>query len=225
MVVVFGFTPRRRAWAFAQMALARPLLMRIPGMRFSKLMGTGRGLGFTLAPDWDRYALLTVWESEADARRFLDGSRFMRRYRRRARSVSHIILRTLSSHGAWNGRNPFLPASGGDPAGPLAILTRATIRPSRLRAFWREVAPVGARLAEADGLLGSIGIGEAPFIRQATLSIWRDLEAMRAFAYRAGDHRDVVRRTRDEGWYSEDLFARFAVVERSEIFPDGVGHP
>ena len=204
------------------MGLARPLLRGVPGLRFAKLMGSGRGIGFTLAPDWERYALLAVWEDEEDARRFIDSSPLMRRYRKGARSVSVTILRTLAAHGAWNGTNPFLPSSTARwHEGPIGVLTRATIRTSRLRAFWGEVAPVSRELAEAHGLLFSIGIGEAPLVRQATFSIWSDAEAIKAFAYRGAEHRTVIGRTRNEGWYAEELFARFAVVEQSEIFQNG----
>ncbi|MEP7219082.1 MAG: hypothetical protein ABI876_09205 [Bacteroidota bacterium] len=221
-LTVFQFSGRlRRLWAFAQMGLARPLLRNVPGLRFHRLMGMGRGIGFSALPDPGRYAVLGVWESHADARRFLDDSRFIRRYRRHAAAVATVALATISAHGTWGGSNPFLPISSRseDPSGPVAVLTRARIRLSRLRAFWSFVAPVRAELAAADGLQTSVGVGEAPLILQATFSIWRDVAAMEAFAYRMGDHREAVRRTRDEGWYAEELFARFAVVERSEIFP------
>ncbi len=220
-LTVFRFARGARFWAFAQMAFARPLLRNVPGLRFHRLMGAGRGLGFTRKPDWGRYALLAVWDSEASARAFLDSSRFIRRYRGRAAGSATAVLRTLSAHGAWDGANPFLPAAplpaGGD--GPLAVLTRATIRPGRLRAFWQQVAPVSRARAGADGLVASIGIGELPFVRQATFSLWRSAEDMQAFAYRSPEHRQVVRRTRDESWYREDLFARFAVVETLGEFP------
>lgn len=223
MLTLFTFPQNRRAWAFAQMAFARPLLRRVPGLRFRKLMGTGQGIGFTRQPDWNRYALLTVWEDEGTARNFLATSRFMDRYRRNACRASTLLLRTLQAHGSWNGQNPFLPALPAEhriaQQEPLCVLTRATIRPQRLNAFWQMVEPVGSRLAEADGLRGSVGIGELPFIRQATLSIWESEEQMKAFAYRSGPHKTVVSRTHREQWYSEDLFARFRIIEQIGAFP------
>lgn len=219
-VTVFRFPPRSRVWAFSQMAFARPLLSGVPGLRFHRLMGAGRGLGFTLAPDWGRYALLAVWESHERAAGFLAGAAFMRRYRRKAASESTVVLRTLSANGAWDRRNPFLPAIDAAEAGSgeIAVLTRATIRPSRLGAFWRQVPVVSEALRRAPGLVWSIGIGEAPLLRQATLSVWRDADAVRDFAYASGPHREVVRRTRAERWYSEDLFARFSVLDRTDLF-------
>jgi heme-degrading monooxygenase HmoA len=218
-LTVFSFPQGERFWAFSQMALSRPLLAGIEGMRFRKLMGTGRGRGFTRSPDWSRYAFLAVWDREEQARGFLDGSRFMRRYRRHTAEISTVILATVAAHGTWNGRKPFGPPAADTGGGALGVLTRATIRPARLRAFWERVDPVSAGLNDVPGLIASVGIGEAPFIRQATFSLWESTEAMQEFAYRSPEHREVVRRTRAEGWYSEDLFARFHVLDIIGRFP------
>jgi heme-degrading monooxygenase HmoA len=206
------------------MAFARPLLRNVPGLRFWKLLGTGAGSSFSSSPDWGRYAMLGVWESEAAARAFLRDSRLMLHYRNRIERSATVILRTLSAHGAWDGSNPFLPVDpvetgAGSMPGMLGVLTRATIRPRHLRAFWRDVPAASRALEKAPGLVASIGVGELPLIRQATFSLWRDTEAMKRYAYGTAEHREVIERTRREGWYSEELFARFAVIDIIGEFP------
>jgi hypothetical protein len=42
------------------MGSARAELARVAGMRFWKLLGTGKGNGFSLRPDFSRYGLLAV---------------------------------------------------------------------------------------------------------------------------------------------------------------------
>lgn len=208
---LYGFSGATRVWAFAQMGFARPRLAGVEGLRFWKLVGSGRGGGFSLRPDWSRYGLVAVWREPEAADAFFDGSPLAREYRDRADEVWTVRLVPTSGHGAWSGANPFLPLS---PArgGPVAVLTRATIRWRRLAAFWSAVPAAGRALDDAAGLIASVGIGEAPFVRQATFSFWQSEASMRAFAYETPGHREVVRRTREERWYAEELFARFAPV-------------
>ena len=42
---------------------------------------------------------------------------------------------------------------------------------------------------------------------------WQDQQAVRDFAYALPAHRAVIEQTRQTGWYSEELFARFAVTD------------
>ena len=77
------------------------------------------------------------------------------------------------------------------------------------REFGRAGRPVDQSLRGADGLLAVVGIGEAPRGRLGTFSLWRSFADARAFAASQPHHREVVRRTRAEGWYGEELFARF----------------
>lgn len=218
-LTIFHFGPGKRLWAFMQMGLARPFLKNQPGLRFFKLLGSGRGKVFSLRPDWRRYAFLGVWENEAAARNFLANSTFMDRYKAHSKRQASIILRTISAHGKWDGQNPFLPVGAAYQNGQVAILTRATIRPRRLGAFWRQASIVNDYFDKAPGLISSIGVGEAPFVRQATFSIWESLDQVKEFAYGENEHRQTIRRVREEAWYSEELFARFAVVEIDQPFP------
>ncbi|HEX5492963.1 MAG TPA: monooxygenase, partial [Mycobacteriales bacterium] len=74
--------------------------------------------------------------------------------------------------------------------------------------------PVAGQLRTAPGLLLALGIGEAPVGVQGTFSLWRSSGALHDFAYRCGTaHAEVVRRTPTSGWYAEELFARFAVLD------------
>ena len=214
-MVVASFHLVRHAGAFeptARLLLDRRALRRVPGLRFGRLLGTGEGQTMTTSAHLHRWAAFAVWDDVADLVRFRDHHPLSRRWDR-AEERFDVQLRPLGSRGTWDGVDPFAgqdPAAGHD--GPVAVLTRATVRWRRLPAFLRAVPPVDAHLASVDGLLQAAGVGEWPIGRQATFSMWRDTEAVQRFSYRSAEHVEVVRRTRDEDWYGEELFARFAPV-------------
>ncbi|WP_245740251.1 spheroidene monooxygenase [Nonomuraea maritima] len=196
--------------AMRHMAFDRPLLRRTEGLTFWRLLGTGRGRSMSLGADLRRWALYAVWRGPADLEEFLATSPIAARWRSEARESWHVRLTPLAARGAWAGRNPIAIEGGaGGVQGPVAVLTRASIRFSRLAAFYRSVPAVDELLRRQDGCLASIGMGEWPLARQATFSLWRDSASVRAFAYRGAEHQQVIERVRSHDWYAEELFARF----------------
>jgi hypothetical protein len=198
--------------AFAHMALDGMRVRRQPGLRFVKLLGTGRGRTFTPRDaDPHRWAALTVWDDELAAAAF-DAGPVVASWRRIADEEWTAHLRPLASQGRWSGREPFGRPEPQTWSGPVAALTRARLALRRAARFWRAVPPVSADLHRTPGLLLALGIGEAPIGLQGTFSLWQSPAALNAFAYARTPHTDVIRRTGEEGWYTESLFARFAVL-------------
>lgn len=207
--------PWRVPSALRRMATDRVALRDTPGLQFAKLVGTGDGTTFSPRDaDVRTWGLVAAW-TDADASRSFEGHPTPRGWRRIAEEEWRGDLGCLRTRGEWSGRTPFssrLDLQGWE--GPVASLTRARLRPSSMATFWRAVPPVVADLGEGDdrGPLLRVGIGEAPIGLQGTFTIWPDSAALDAFAYRRGPHRAAITATRELCWYSEELFARFAVL-------------
>ena len=199
--------------ALLAMALHRLPMLFQKGCTFYKLLGSGRNGTFDLQPDWQQWGLLACWATKEDFDNFYRRSFVAAWWRLLGREKWTILCHPLQSHGKWDGKEPFDNSNIKDYTGPIVVLTRATIRISRLKNFWSHVDEVANLMANASGYITSFGIGEAPVYRQATFSIWQSLDDVKAFAYTSREHAEVIKLTRSENWYSEELFARFRPIE------------
>ena len=199
-----------RLWAFSQMATARFELRAIRDLQTYKLCGSGIGEGFTPIPNTAVYAILATWPDHDAARRAMMGTAVYRRYRARADEALTIFLTPASARGAWAGTEPFSPQDV-TLDGPVAALTRATVKPSVALKFWGQEPAISRAIGADPNVMFKIGIGEVPWMQQVTFSVWPDTETMADFARRDGPHARAIKAVRDGGWFREELYARFRV--------------
>ncbi|WPU91280.1 DUF3291 domain-containing protein [Mucilaginibacter sabulilitoris] len=216
--MIVSLTIVRYRKLFIPLALLAMALHRLPmlfqkGCTFYKLLGSGRNGTFDLQPDWQQWGLLACWDTREDFDNFHKQSFVAAWWRILSREKWTILCRPLQSHGKWDGKEPFDNSNIKDHTGPIVVLTRATIRMNRLKNFWSHVDEVANLMISAPGYITSFGIGEAPVYRQATFSVWQSLDDVKAFAYTSREHAEVIKLTRSENWYSEELFARFRPIE------------
>jgi hypothetical protein len=196
-------------WAFKQMQVGIRALNQVDGLHFYKLLGSGGKKGFSSIPNFGTYVLLCVWNSEEKANKFIETDPFYLAYTKKSNEHFTVFLRAAEVHGQWAGTQPFESSEKMRLDKPVLVLTRATIRFTKLISFWRRVGKVSQSLDQYSGLSFSIGVGEWPLIQQATLSIWKTQAEMLDYAYSNPKHKEVVLLTRKLKWYKEELFARF----------------
>jgi hypothetical protein len=202
--------PSSKIWAFFMMQFGHAKLAKEKGQEFYKLMGSGRGLGFNPYPDWSVYVLLQIWSNEKEAHRFMQENTFFKTYQRKSEKSATVFMRNIASHGTWDGKKPFDKVTTDEDANqPRLILTRATIKISKLRTFWKYVPTSQKPIENAKGLVYTKGVGEWPLTQMATLSLWETETDMKAFAYGSEEHKKAIKMTRELKWYKEELFARF----------------
>ena len=199
-----------RLWGYARFVVQRFSMHRVPGLVMFKVMGSGDEGGFGLKPSHSRQALFCLFASEIMADAFL-ASRVAGDYAKRSREFCTAKLRAYACKGTWAGRSIEVTAAT-PTSGPIATLTRASIRPFRARRFWRMQPASELSLNTASGCLLATGVGEAPFLRQATFSLWANSAAMEDFA-RTGPHLAAIRAAYDGDFFSESMFARFVPCE------------
>ena len=214
MITVIYFWQIKKALlpvAILFMAIHKFVIKRLPGVSFVKLLGTGKGESFT-PKDADPYrwgALVTIQKDNLDN---LDKSKVIIGWQKIAKKEYRAILKPISVHGLWSGKQPF-EVEKFDWNGKIAAITRARIVWRKNLIFWRAVPPVTISLHQSPGLINAIGIGEAPIGLQGTFSLWESAAQLRDFAYKGQAHTQAIKATEENKWYSEELFSRFAVVQ------------
>jgi hypothetical protein len=201
---------KAKYWAFQMMQYAHADLKGLAGQEFYRLMGSGKGEGFNPLPDFSVYSLVQTWKNEETADSFFATAQLIKDYKDRAVETWTLYMRAMRAHGIWGGSNPFEFSTELDPANPLvAVITRATIKTKKLVQFWSFVPTSQKPLAKNDTLIYTKGIGEVPVIQMATFSLWKDMEALKSFAYQSPEHQQAITKTRTLNWYKEELFSRF----------------
>ncbi len=213
---------RNKFWAFKQIGIAAGKLKSVEGLQFFKFLGTGGGSGFSLTPDFSTYAFLGVWNDRSQYNDCMNEHPVFLQYKEKASSQRELVLSPVNSHGKWSGKNPFKtpenPKSSFEDSNLKAVvITRATLRWNRLLSFWKAVPAASRAINNAQGVSYFKGIGELPFIQQATVSIWESFEAVNTFAYKGKEHATIVKETKQKKWYKEDLFSRFFLISDTTI--------
>jgi len=213
LLSLFQFKGLKWFWGMRQMAILPPKLKKTDSLEFYKVLGTGAGLGYSSRPNLSQWGLLTVWPSVSHARWFFEQSDIMAQYREQSSEEFSVLMRPIRSRGSWSGSPAFSPQPVIEGEYPIAVLTRARIKPRFIIPFWKRVGGVSRSQQDYSGQLFSQGVGERPWIHQATFSIWESVEAMEQFAYgKNSKHLEAVKITRQHKGFIEELYARFQVI-------------
>jgi hypothetical protein len=213
LLLLVRFRSRAVPWGLWRLVLGERAVGNVPGLRFARVLGSGRDGGFGLAPGFDHQGLMCFFDDEGSARAFAQTAAVMRAYRDHARESLLALLRATSCRGSWAGASLAVTAPPHADL-PMAALTRASIRLRHAVRFWRQAPATHDGIARAEGCRLAVGLGEAPLLRQATFSLWDNAQAMDHYA-RSGAHLAAIQGAYQQGWFSESMFVRFAPIEIS----------
>lgn len=204
-------------WPLKQMAFVKKNFNKNSDIEFIKVMGTGGSPGFSLKPDFSTYAILCVWKNKKSSDFFFQKNKMFNLYIKKSISYRHLKMVAIKSHGFWDSKQPFKSQELNFKTSnfPIAVITRATLNWSKLIQFWKSVPRISKAIEKAKGVIFYKGIGELPFIQQATISIWKNNNFINDFAYNEIDHATIIKKTRNNNWYKEDLFSRFLLLSDS----------
>jgi spheroidene monooxygenase len=220
VVVLVDFLRQHQGWGWLRLVAGALPYKDVPGLTTVKVMGSGHGGGFSLRPSATHQGLVCTFSHLDLALKFL-GSSLVQAYRDRARECWAGVLSVQSARGHWDKQawQASSDAALGTSAarGPFAVLTRASILPTKAMAFWRYAPAAQSDLNKASGCLLAMGLGEAPLVRQCTFSLWQDTAAMLQYAHQ-GAHQTASAAAYKHQFFSESLFVRMQVLHMAGVW-------
>lgn len=211
-LILADIEPGSKLWGYSRFVIGRFSVRKVPGLKFHKVLGSGYDGGFGLKPSTTRQGLLCAFANENDADNFLYKSPVAIAYQAHSREYLSVKLHPFSVKGTWAGNKLVATRDGPLLGHPIAALTRASIRPSKASTFWSKAPPSEVSLANTHGCLLASGVGEAPYLRQATFSVWESVAHMDAYA-RTGAHLEAIKASMKGDYFSESMFVRFVPQE------------
>ena len=191
-------------------------LINTDGLKFIKLFGTGSREGFSLIPDFSSYVIITSWKNDHFRKKFIAKNSIINEIINRSSSRVEIKIDPYSFKGSWNGINPFKNSSLYS-GGKIIVITRARVRFNKLINFLINTSLAAKSIKSHNGAEFYKGIGELPIIEQATISIWKNEQQMKDYAYSDKNHLKIINKARKDKWYSEELFVRSNILSLNEF--------
>jgi spheroidene monooxygenase len=170
-------------------------------------MGSGRNGGFSIYPSGTHQALFCVFQDGPSLDAFYQSSKIIRWYKEHANDFFSVKLKAYSLKGQWSGFVPQITTQAPH-SGPIVSITRASIKPLYCLPFWRKQPAAEVSLQQSSGCIIAAGVGEAPFFRQATFTIWESQSAMDQYA-RHGAHQSAISASLSGHYFSESMFSRY----------------
>ncbi len=197
----------------------RRALARTPGLLFHTVVfaGSARTEGFNIGiVDPRRQIAMCVWEDERALERFLSESPIGRRWQDATDEYCEIRMVPFRAHGSYRGRRPLadLPP-GRAQEGPVAMMTFANIAPRHLWYFWSNIVGATRRLLASPGLVAGTAGPEHLYRGAMTFTVWHELDAALAFAYREQPHRRIVKEVSADDRLVDSMFIRLQVYAAS----------
>ena len=203
------------SWGISRLVIGQYPFKNIPGLQFVKVLGSGKHGGFDLKPSFRKQGLFCVFKTPEQAQDFLEHSTILKAYQDHSTEYFSVMLQAYSSKGTWS-KNTIEVTQEAPLSGRIAGITRASIKFSKAPSFWRKAPPAQVSLEQAPGCLLAAGLGEAPYLRQATFTMWESTSAMDQYA-RSGAHLEAIQTAYQGQFFSESMFTRFIPIN-----PQGV---
>jgi spheroidene monooxygenase len=197
-------------WGISRLVIGKYPFKYVPGLKFVKVLGCGKHGCFDLNPSFNKQGLLCVFNSYEYAEEFLNSSPILDDYKRHSNEFFSVMLQAYASKGSWS-KNTIEVTQAEPLTGHIAGITRASIRFSKAPLFWSKAPPAQDALELTKGCLLAAGIGEAPYLRQATFTLWESALAMDHYA-RSGAHLEAIQTAYQGKFFTESMFARFVPI-------------